>query len=126
MNELAVVAILTVLGIASATGGLLVSQLRVPLILAALVGFLAASAQIYVLVRGSVMLVDPTGRVVTAELVNGGHARAMHRAPFGLFYGEPRGDAHVRLTCAGGRTAEFGYATPGMPIYKRLYARDVC
>lgn len=126
MNELAVVAILTTLGVASATGGLLLPRLRVPLILAALVGFLGTSVQIYVLMRGSVVLIDPDGRVATAELVGGDRARAMHRGPFGLLYGEPRGDNHIRLTCHGGDVVEFGYATPGMPIYRRLAKPEAC
>lgn len=126
MNALIGAAILIVSGLLAAACAFVFARFRVPFGLIALLAFLGAGGLIHIMLAGSVVLVDRSGRVATIELVNGGRARTMYRSPFGLFYGEPAGDAGIRLTCRDGRTSVFGYATPGMPIFQRLTPPNAC
>jgi hypothetical protein len=126
MNELIGAAILILFGLSAVAGAFAFARFRVPFGLVALLAFLGAGGLIHIVLAGSVVLVDRSGRVAEAALVNAGGARAMYRGPFGLFYGEPHGDAGIRLTCRDGRTLVFGYATPGMPIFQRLTPPSAC
>lgn len=124
MHELEVMVVLAGIGLAAAIAAVAFARWRRVLAGLSLVAFLGLAGMVYLTVKGSVVLLDPSGRVASAGFAP--HGRMMHRLPFGIFYGEPSGDGTVSLTCSDGRVVDLGYATAAMPRFERLTPRNAC
>ncbi|MCW3845844.1 hypothetical protein OF829_01225 [Sphingomonas sp. LB-2] len=68
--------------------------------------------------RGSVVLRDASDRAVRAEFVTASGSIELQRYPGGIFFGVPSADASLRVTCASGRTVEFGYVTSHLSVWR--------
>jgi hypothetical protein len=124
MHELEVMATLAVLGLVAAVAAVASVRWRRVLAALSLFAFLGLAGMAYLTVKGSVVLLDRSGRVASAGFAP--HSRIMHRLPLGIFYGEPPGEANVLLTCSDGRVINLGYATTAMPRFERLTPPEAC
>lgn len=124
MHELEGMAVLAVIGLAAAIASVVSARWRRVLAALSLVAFLGLAGMVYLTVKGSVVLLDRSGRVASAGFAPRGPM--MHRLPFGIFYGEPPGDGTVSLTCSDGRVIDLGYATTAMPRFERLTPPNAC
>lgn len=72
-----------------------------------------AVAAIDIAARGFVVVHDPAGRLVGAQLEGGGRAAPLREFARGYWAARPRADAQIVLLCRTGDRIERGDAPPG-------------
>lgn len=101
----------------SLLGAILRPGTRVPMAIVTAISGCAALGATHLFVAGAVLLHDASGRLAGAAMRHQERIVPMRRLGLGYFYGEPQGDAQLRLTYKDGSAVEGCYLTPGMPIY---------
>ncbi|WP_028969620.1 hypothetical protein [Sphingomonas sp. URHD0057] len=73
---------------------------------------------------GSVVLLDPSRKVNSAQLIDGwGHKQPLLNLAY-VRVGVPRIEGAVQISCKNGKVVERGYVTPGAPTWQKL--GDTC
>lgn len=91
----------------------------------------AAVTAVAALFTGSVVLIDPSGRAVSASLIDGwGQRQALVRLGFtdvGFAYvGVPKIEGAIKIACANGKVIHGFYVTPGAPTWQQLKRDGDC
>jgi hypothetical protein len=69
---------------------------------------------------GSVVLLDPSRQVSSAQLIDGwGHKQPLLNLTY-VRVGVPKIEGTVQIHCKNGKVTERGYVTPGAPTWHRL------
>lgn len=101
----------------SLLGAILRPGTRVPMAILAVTSGCVAFGATHVVLAGGVLVHDPAGRLASAAIGDKEHMVPMRRLTAGYYYGEPQGDAYLRLTYTDGSVDEGCYSTGGMPQY---------
>lgn len=86
----------------------------------------AVPAAVAVVSLGLVVVWGGGEEVLAAELTNHVDRQQLTRLPGGAFIGVPALEGTVRIRCRSGATAEWGYASPGVPLLLNLSERRLC
>jgi hypothetical protein len=82
-------------------------------------GFLVIAAATLAL-TGSVVLLDPSRQISSAQLVDGwGHKQPLLDLAY-VRVGVPKIEGAVQINCKNGKVVERGYVTPGVPTWQKL------
>lgn len=100
---------------------------RVALVFASAVALTAVAA----LFTGTVVLIDPYGRAVSASLIDGwGQRQALVRLGFAYvgfaYVGVPKIEGAIQIACANGKVIQGFYVTPGASTWYRLKRDGDC
>ena len=75
---------------------------------------------------GSVVVVDPERRIVSARLIGGGRSQPLHALPGNRFYGISKLEGAVEVRCRNGSTDVGGYVTPHLDTRLKMTLGAEC
>ena len=76
--------------------------------------------------QGSAVVLDETGEVAGAVVIDESGERHLQRLPGGTFYAMPASDGIIEVRCRGGATARAGYVTPHLHTWVRVEGDVPC
>jgi len=81
----------------------------------------------YLRFAGSVVVTDDYRQVASAAVVDSvGRTQRLHRLSSSSFYGAPRVEGSIALTCRDGSLHRVGYVTPGLHTRVRVLPGSGC